>query len=267
MKGTTQPMVPRRRAAFTLIEVLVSFAVISVLVSLIVPAIGAMRRLQRQTNCLANLRSSATGVLAYVSEWKETFPYVATSHTFEDAFRVGSVSMPYVFQSAAWPTAVVASWSELSISTPQLCPYHPNAREASREHANRYGVPIGSDYWLSYALMTAPKLWDRQGADVDQATDLVATKISEVGYPSSKGMLIEVIPWHRTPGFTSFSRDSIFRKDIENDSALVAWVDGSCSSERLADLATPSDQTPKAWAPAPVLCTPMGARGRDRVAK
>lgn len=269
MKLTIYRIKARTHSAFTLIELLISLAVIAVLLSLVVPALGAMRRAQRQANCLANLRSSATGLLAYVSEWKETFPYVATSRTYEDAFRIGSVSMPYVFQSSAWPSATVASWSELSSSTPQLCPYHPEGRNASREHLKQYGVPIGSDYWLSYALMTSPTLWDRGGAEIDQERQFVATKISDVLFPCDKGMLIEVIPWQRyDPSLgRAFSEQSVFQKSLAGEHALVSWVDGSCGDYRLTDLASASDQIPAPWSPAPVLATPLGARGRDRLAK
>ena len=55
---------PKRRA-FTLIELLVTLGIITVLVSVLLPALTLARRSARQVTCLSNLRQWATAVQAY----------------------------------------------------------------------------------------------------------------------------------------------------------------------------------------------------------
>ena len=59
---------------FTLVELLVVVAVISLLVTIVVPTLGRARELARQAVCLANQRSMVSALLAYHSDWG-TFPY------------------------------------------------------------------------------------------------------------------------------------------------------------------------------------------------
>lgn len=63
----------RRGLAFTLIELLVVVAIISLLVSILLPSLGAARKQTRAAMCLSNMRQLAVASFAYVSEWG-TYP-------------------------------------------------------------------------------------------------------------------------------------------------------------------------------------------------
>ncbi|MCH8508172.1 MAG: DUF1559 domain-containing protein [Phycisphaerales bacterium] len=54
--------------AFTLIELLVVIAIIAILISIILPSIGAARDSARRTQCLANLRSMQLGLSMYLEQ-------------------------------------------------------------------------------------------------------------------------------------------------------------------------------------------------------
>lgn len=63
-----------RRGAFTLLELLVVLAIITVLLALIVPAVSGMRRTSRSTACLVQLRQIALGFQHYAFANGGTFP-------------------------------------------------------------------------------------------------------------------------------------------------------------------------------------------------
>ncbi len=62
------PVSYRRDGGFTLIEMLISVAIIAVLAALLIPAINGVRDRAAQSKCISNLRSLATGVLAYAGD-------------------------------------------------------------------------------------------------------------------------------------------------------------------------------------------------------
>src|SRR5262245_44667132 len=63
-----------QRACFTLIELLVVIAVISILASLLLPALTRVKERARITQCLSNLRQIGSGLKMYVDENESTFP-------------------------------------------------------------------------------------------------------------------------------------------------------------------------------------------------
>jgi prepilin-type N-terminal cleavage/methylation domain-containing protein len=64
----------RRHHAFSLIELLVVMAIISILVGLLMPALSAGRDAAEASKCLANLRSQGQSVACYQQDYKSYFP-------------------------------------------------------------------------------------------------------------------------------------------------------------------------------------------------
>src|SRR5512143_2102541 len=58
-----------RRAAFTLIEVLVVVAIIALLLAILLPSLAKAREASRAAVCLSNLKQMGMGVLMYTEEY------------------------------------------------------------------------------------------------------------------------------------------------------------------------------------------------------
>src|SRR5688500_18625700 len=65
-----------RRSAFTLAELLIVIAIIAVLISILLPTLGAARRSANSAKCLAQLRDIGLAFAQYAQDNKRAFPVV-----------------------------------------------------------------------------------------------------------------------------------------------------------------------------------------------
>lgn len=64
-----------RLRAFTLMELLVSIAIIAVLAAVLLPVFGAALERSRRSPCSSNLRQLGTAVTAYLGDWDGRYPW------------------------------------------------------------------------------------------------------------------------------------------------------------------------------------------------
>src|SRR4051812_41634027 len=64
-----------QKSAFTLIELLVVIAIIAILAAILFPVFAQAREKARMSACISNMRQIGTGLLMYVQDYDETYPY------------------------------------------------------------------------------------------------------------------------------------------------------------------------------------------------
>jgi general secretion pathway protein G len=65
----------RRRAGFTLIEVLTVIAIIAILAGLVFPVFASARGKAREITCISNLRQIGLGIRMYAQDYDELYPW------------------------------------------------------------------------------------------------------------------------------------------------------------------------------------------------
>jgi prepilin-type N-terminal cleavage/methylation domain-containing protein/prepilin-type processing-associated H-X9-DG protein len=140
------------RAGFTLIELLVVIAIIAVLISILLPALGAARRSGQALRCLGNVRELQLAQLAYCNDHREYLVDAGLAH--------GGLSNP----REAWPIALGESYgAKLVLRSPvDRSPWWPEAEGGTHggmsltEALERAaaGEPIAGQLarWTSYGL-------------------------------------------------------------------------------------------------------------------
>jgi prepilin-type N-terminal cleavage/methylation domain-containing protein len=92
-----------KKPGFTLIELLVVVAIIALLISILMPALGQARNQAKTTVCASRLYQIGTALYCYWTEWNGRVPYVVSPMTngFGNPPRTPN-NMPG-FGNAAWP--------------------------------------------------------------------------------------------------------------------------------------------------------------------
>lgn len=187
------------RTGFTLIELTVTIGVISMLVSLILPAVQRTREAARQTQCRNNLKQLAAAVFTFEESERKLPP----SDLGDGWPTWATLILPKIEQGQlyhGWDLKL-SYYSQSSQCGVQpavyLCPSRP---EPSRNKGDikvflRDGIRIGPTGWSHYAGVAGTSTWAEDGAFVralDTRTSLpvaVALTSPSVQFTTSKNRL------------------------------------------------------------------------------
>jgi len=159
----------KRRAAFTLVELLVVIGIIALLVSILLPALGAARRQAATIKCAAQMRDMGTYYRFYEIEYKGYWP-VARINGWQPN---GTAAIAkYNIDGTDYPTAVPAAGQAYWFTF--LAKYATKSRAG-----NAAGVDVQAALdWRKSIFMGCPA-WDGYKQGGINVTD---TNIVQVGY-------------------------------------------------------------------------------------
>ncbi len=162
----------RRGQGFTLVELLVVITIITLLISILLPAVGTARRQARVSRCVANMKQHAQGIANYASQNKDTIlnsPISNASSPAEAASVGARGNVAFRFGNQYIPTA---NW----IVTPPIQSFYTtnglagNAAVLSDLNTDQSwgGAGNGADITTAYMLPMAEYMVEGEGTAILQ---------------------------------------------------------------------------------------------------
>ncbi len=163
--------------AFTIVELLVSIGVIAVLVGLLGPALLGAKQSARFTASLANLRSHASNVALYSSDFQDHFPYFTDPAATYTVLRAGGVVWPvrYFDVYCSWNFPMV-NYYEGNIAHPSMAVFPDRPSHVMESYEYSSCLVARPEFWLS-EKRTGPEQWG-------------ATRVSEAIFAAKKAVFV-----------------------------------------------------------------------------
>jgi prepilin-type N-terminal cleavage/methylation domain-containing protein len=150
-----------RRKGFTLIELLVVVSIVALLISILLPAVGAARRRARISACVQNMKQHGIGIASFAAANNDTLPNAPAApptdgNQFGFAGRVaqswGTVDFPV--NGFAFPSDGIPTWRPFTFAPDGL----PNGSNQFR----------GSSLYNAYFIIMSEYMTDGEGIDAMQ---------------------------------------------------------------------------------------------------
>ena len=184
---------------FTLVELLVSIGIISLLIGLLVPALGKARSQSQELASAVNLRSIGQVFEMYLGRSKDFYPAPVPGRFYPDPNpNMGSSTMGHWQASNLWPNLFFEThpWAEYE----QMYLAPGAERDLSREQAIITTLP---SFQYSASFLGQPRIWNGQGEtfpDFEWEKLERSVRQSMVRYPSAKALMWDVeMPYIRRP--------------------------------------------------------------------
>jgi prepilin-type N-terminal cleavage/methylation domain-containing protein len=169
---------PNAPAGFTIIETLITVALIAVVLSLILPTLAGVRQSARELISISNLRTHGQTMGAYAGDDEDRFPYLTNPEATLNVFRHAGV------------TASVGFFDVHLVWNFALADNYYGGDHRHRSFAAPWHDPSDvSNYFLSHTVMTRPEFWAKQTRI--GPVQWTGSRLSETLFPSAKGIFVE----------------------------------------------------------------------------
>ncbi len=201
------------RPAFSLPEVVVALGVVLMLVGLFLPALSNSARNARDTLCLAQTHQNMGAIAAYADDHRGVWPYpmlpdgsggwdvLIAGERYDAPFQT-AYDWGGVFGAVSyWYLAVEGHAGPAFVNT-LVCPYNRLPTGEKPMYTIDHTPLLQSRRELSWSLMYTPSYLSEHRLAFDMKTDFRLTRMDDVLFPSSKGVLVE-LPIH-VPGYDGY---------------------------------------------------------------
>lgn len=242
---------------FTLIETVISVAIIGLLITLMLPTLASVRDSARQTQTLANLRSHSQVFSSYTIDWNDTLPRF-TIPDGRTSLRHGRhvVELEYFDAFNYWSFALADGYYDGKLA-------HPSMRSPFSAQSDESYI---MDYFYTATALANPAFWDPRTRTGPSQWRKVG--LHEVQFASNKGLLIDSARWLRTTQPWPWAVDPWNGQQPPSHEA-ISLMDGSARLIRAGEIRPgyPGGEGPWPGArwrgPRPTMHTIDGVRGMD----
>ncbi|MCC6660617.1 MAG: prepilin-type N-terminal cleavage/methylation domain-containing protein [Phycisphaerales bacterium] len=237
---------PRTTRAFTLIEVLVSIAVVAVLMGLILPALWSARYGGKVTAACATIRQLGAACVMYTNSNRDFLPYLGTP---------GEPDRPLAVRGYTLDPSLYFQQSRYYVNL--LYPdYYADQESLRRPFASGVPVPtkvLVSRYDLTNCAFAAPAYWVGEYPPPER-TLFRGQRLVDAAHPTRKGLLLDLATGVIAPNSPVHYPGPI----------TVGLVDGSAGQRRYDETSNGRTVTrPYGSSPWPVMATKAGFEGWD----